>query len=251
MALAIVVAAVGGLLIGSFLNVLVSRVPKKESPFGGRSHCPECGATIRARDNIPLLSWLLLRGKCRDCGAPISKRYPLVEAGTAALYAVTVAVHYDDTTQLVLGLVLVTFLIPITAIDFELRIIPNRLTLPAAVIAIVLGTALDPGGEVERLIAGAAAGLFLAIPAFLSPGKMGMGDGKLTGVMGLYLGAAVGPAILIGLAAGTVVGIVIIASKGMQAGRKTAVPFGPFLALGGVVAMLFGDQMLDWYLDTF
>lgn len=251
MALAIVAAAVGGLFIGSFLNVLASRVPKKESPFGGRSHCPECGATIRARDNIPLLSWLLLRGKCRDCGAPISKRYPLVEAGTAVLYAVTVAVHYDDTTQLVLGLVLVTFLVPITAIDFELRIIPNRLTLPAAVIAIVLGTALDPGGEVERLIAGAAAGLFLAIPAFLSPGGMGMGDGKLTGVMGLYLGAAVGPAILIGLAAGTVVGIVIIASKGMQAGRKTKVPFGPFLALGGVVAMLFGDQMLDWYLDTF
>ncbi len=251
MALAIVAAAVGGLLVGSFLNVVIARVPKRESPVGGRSRCPSCGATIRARDNLPIVSWLLLRGRCRDCGAPISVRYPIVEAGTAALYALTVAVHYDDVTRLVLGLVLVTFLVPITAIDLELRIIPNRLTLPAAVIAVLLGTAIDPSGEVERLIAGVAAGLFLAIPALITPGKMGMGDGKLTGVMGLYLGAAVGPAILIGLLAGTLVGVIIVARVGMSAGRKTAVPFGPFLAFGGVVAMLLGEPMLDWYLDTF
>ncbi|MGK2939616.1 MAG: prepilin peptidase [Solirubrobacteraceae bacterium] len=251
MALAIVAAAVGGLLIGSFLNVLVSRVPKHESPFGGRSHCPDCGATIRARDNIPLLSWLLLRGTCRDCGAPISKRYPLVEAGTAVLYAVTVAVHYDDTTLLVLGLALVTFLIPIAAIDLELQLIPNRLTLPAAIVAVVLGMALDIDGEVERLIAGAAAALFLGLPALINPKGMGMGDAKLSGVMGLYLGAPVGPALLIGLATGVVVGIGVVMNVGMSEGRRTRIPFGPFLAFGGVVAMLVGQDIIDWYLDTF
>ncbi|MBJ7518771.1 MAG: prepilin peptidase [Solirubrobacteraceae bacterium] len=251
MALAIVAAAVGGLLVGSFLNVLVSRVPKRESPFGGRSKCPSCGATIRARDNIPLISWLLLRGRCRDCGASISARYPLVEAGTAVLYGVTVAVHYDDTTLLVLGLILVTFLIPIAAIDLELQLIPNRLTLPAAIIAVVVGTAIDPDGEIERLIAGAAAALFLGLPALINPRGMGMGDAKLAGVMGLYLGAPVGPALLIGLATGVVVGIGVVASQGMSAGRRTRIPFGPFLAFGAVVAMLVGQGMVDWYVDTF
>lgn len=251
MALAIVAAALGGLLIGSFLNVVVARLPQRESLIGGRSHCPSCGATIRARDNVPLISWLLLRGKCRDCGAPISARYPIIEALTAVLYAATVAVHDDDTTLLVLGLVLITFLIPIAAIDLELRLIPNRLTLPGAIVAVVLGTALDLDGEPERLIAGVAAALFLGLPALLAPGKMGMGDGKLAGMMGLYLGAPVAAGMLIGFLAGTIVGVAVIATKGMSAGRKTAIPLGPFLAFGGVAAIFIGQDIIDWYLDAF
>lgn len=251
MALAIVLAAFGGLVVGSFLNVVIVRVPRGESVAAGRSRCPECSAPVRARDNVPVVSWLVLRGRCRDCGAPISARYPLVEALTAVLYVAIVAVHADDTAPLVLGLVLTTFLIPIAFIDLDVQRIPNALTLPAAVLAVVLGTALDPGGEVERLIAGAAAALFLGIPAFINPRGMGMGDAKLTGVMGLYLGAEVAPAILIGLLAGVVASVVIVARVGMGEARRTRIPFGPFLALGGVTAVLVGAPIIDWYTSTF
>lgn len=246
----VAIAAFAGLIIGSFLNVVIAREPEGESILG-RSHCPGCGAQIRVRDNVPVLSWLLLRGRCRDCGAPISKRYPLVELLTAVLYALIVAVHGDDTTQLVLDLVLVTFLVPITFIDLDVQRIPNVLTGSAAVLGLILGTALDPGGEVERLIAGAAAAAFLGLPALINPKGMGLGDAKLTGVMGLYLGAAVAPAILIGLVTGVVVGIGVVAMRGMADGRRTRIPFGPFLSFGAVVAMFWGQAIIDWYLDTF
>jgi leader peptidase (prepilin peptidase)/N-methyltransferase len=160
-------------------------------------------------------------------------------------------VHAHDTATLVLGLVLVAFLVPITLIDLDHRIIPNRLTAPAAVIALLLGTVLDPGGEIERLIAGAAAGGALLLPALLHPGGMGMGDAKLVGVLGLYLGRGVAPAFLVAFAVGTAVGIAIMARQGVAAGRKTAVPFGPFLALGGVVGLLAGDELVRAYLGTF
>jgi leader peptidase (prepilin peptidase)/N-methyltransferase len=173
-----------------------------------------------------------------------------VEAGTAALAAVTVAVHHDDTARLVLGLVLVAFLVPMALIDLEHRIIPNKLTGPAAIAAVVLGTALDPGGEVGRLIAGAAAGGFFLLAALAAPGGMGMGDVKLAGVLGLFLGAAVAPALLIALGTGVLVSVVVIARKGVAGGRKTAIPFGPFLAIGGSVAMLVGTGLMDSYLST-
>ncbi len=249
--MAIALAALGGLVVGSFLNVVIVRLPRGESVVRGRSACPGCGAPIRAQDNIPVLSWLLLRGRCRACGQPISARYPAVELLTAALYAATVAIHGDDTAQLVLGLLLVTFLVPIAFIDLDVQRIPNALTLPASVVAVVVGTALDPGGEVERLIAGAAAALVLGRPALLNPRGMGMGDAKLAGVMGLYLGAEVAPAILIGLVTGVLVGIGIVAKRGMSEGRRTRIPFGPFLAFGAIVALLTGQPVVDWYLDTF
>lgn len=250
MASAIALAALGGLVVGSFLNVLIARLPRGEA-LGGRSRCPACSAQIRARDNVPVVSWLLLRGRCRDCGARISARYPLVEVLTAALYMATVAVHLGDTAALVLGLTLTTFLVPIAFIDLDVQRIPNALTLPAAVLAVVLGTALDPGAEVERLIAGAASALFFGIPAFINPRGMGMGDAKLTGVMGLYLGAAVAPAILIGLVAGVLGSVVIVARLGMSDARRTRIPFGPFLALGGVAGVLVGTPIIDWYTTTF
>jgi leader peptidase (prepilin peptidase) / N-methyltransferase len=251
MVAAIVLAALGGLIIGSFLNVVVYRLPRGESLAHPPSRCPSCGAPVKPYDNIPVLSWLLLRGRCRSCKAPISARYPIVEAVTGGLWAVVVWARWDDASGIALGIVLVTILIPIALIDFEHRIIPNRITGPAAVVAIVIGVVLDMDFVVEQLIAGAAAGGFFLLAAIAYPRGMGMGDVKLAGVMGLYLGRAVGLAVLVGLVAGVVVGAVIIARLGAKEGRKTAVPFGPFLALGGVIAIFAGDAVADSYADRF
>jgi leader peptidase (prepilin peptidase)/N-methyltransferase len=251
MPVALLPAAAFGLIIGSFLNVVAYRLPRGESLAHPGSHCPSCDAPVRAYDNIPLLSWLLLRGRCRACSAPIARRYPTVEAVTAALFAAVAVVHAHDTTMLVLGIVLVAFLVPIALIDADHRLIPNKLTLPAAVLGIVLGTALDPGGELERLVAGVAAGALLAVPSLLHPKGMGMGDAKLVAVLGLYLGAAIVPAFFVAFAVGTVVGMGIMVRKGLSAGRKTAVPFGPFLALGAVVGVLAGHDLVQLYLSTF
>jgi leader peptidase (prepilin peptidase)/N-methyltransferase len=215
------------------------------------SHCPSCGIEVRPQDNIPVLSWVLLGGHCRGCHQPISARYPLVEAGTAALLGAVAAVHAQDTAQLVLGAVLVLFLVPMALIDADHRIIPNKLTGPAALCAIGLGLALDPGGEPERLIAGVAAGGLFLVAALARPGGMGMGDVKLAAVLGLFLGGSVAVALFGALLLGTLVGGVIMARVGAAAGRKTAVPFGPFLALGGVVAVLAGDPLISAYLGTF
>jgi leader peptidase (prepilin peptidase) / N-methyltransferase len=248
---AIVLAALGGLIIGSFLNVVAYRLPRGESLAHPPSRCPSCGAPVKPYDNIPVLSWLLLRGRCRSCKAPISARYPIVEALTGALWAVVKWARWDDASGIALGIVLVTILIPIAIIDFEHRIIPNRITGPAAVVAILIGLVLDMDFVVEQLIAGAAAGGFFLLAALAYPRGMGMGDVKLAGVMGLYLGRGVGLAVLVGLVAGVVVGAAIIARVGAKEGRKTAVPFGPFLALGGVIAIFAGDAVADSYTDHF
>jgi leader peptidase (prepilin peptidase) / N-methyltransferase len=250
MALAIVLAAVGGLILGSFLNVVAYRLPRGESLVHPRSRCPHCDTQLRAIDNIPVISWLALRGRCHHCGAPISARYPLVELTTGALFAAVVATQ-DDAVRIVLGLLLVAVLVPITLIDLDHRIIPNLITGPAAIAALVAIAALDSDFLVEALIAAVAGGGFFFIAAVLYPRGMGMGDVKLAGMLGLYLGRAVAPAILIALVTGVVVGAAIIARKGATEGRKTAVPFGPFLALGGIVAFFVGNEMVDAYLDTF
>ncbi len=243
-------AGVFGALFGSFLNVVAYRLPRRESIVKPRSRCPSCGTQIRPYDNVPVLSWLLLRGRCRDCGVRISTRYPLVEATTALLCAGAV-LSSDTAAGIALSVVLILILVPAALIDLEYRIIPNTLTGTGAVLALVLGTALDPSGESTRLIAGAAAGGFLLIAALAYPGGMGMGDVKLAGVMGLFLGTAVAPAILIALISGVLVGAVIAARKGANVARKTAVPFGPFLAFGGIVAIFAGQPIVSWYSQTF
>jgi leader peptidase (prepilin peptidase) / N-methyltransferase len=250
MALAIVLAAVGGLILGSFLNVVAYRLPRGESLVHPRSRCPHCDTQLRAIDNIPVLSWVVLRGRCHHCGAPISARYPLVELTTGALFAAVVATQ-DDAVRIVLGLLLVAALVPITLIDLDQRIIPNLITGPAAIAAVVAIAALDTDFLVEALIAAVAGGGFFFIAAVLYPRGMGMGDVKLAGMLGLYLGRAVAPAILIALIGGVLVGAAIIARKGATEGRKTAVPFGPFLALGGMIAFFIGNELVDAYLDTF
>jgi leader peptidase (prepilin peptidase)/N-methyltransferase len=243
-------AGVMGAMFGSFLNVVAFRLPRRESIVKPRSRCTSCGAQIKPYDNVPILSWIVLRGRCRNCSERISPRYPLVEAGTALLCAGAVLTH-DTATGIALSVTLILLLVPAALIDIEHRIIPNKLTGAGALLALGLGTALDPAGEPTRLIAGAAAGGFLLAAALAYPGGMGMGDVKLAGVMGLFLGAAVAPAILIALVSGVLVGAVIVARKGARQGRKTAVPFGPFLALGGIVAVFSGQPIVNWYLHSF
>jgi leader peptidase (prepilin peptidase) / N-methyltransferase len=247
---AVTFAGVLGAVFGSFLNVVAYRLPRHESLIAPPSHCPGCGAPVKPYDNIPILSWLMLRGRCRSCGEPISPRYPLVEALTAVLCAGVVLVD-DTAVGIALGLGLILIVIPAALIDLEYRIIPNRLTLLGAIVAIVLGTALDPAGEPQRLIAGVAAGGFLLLAALAYPGGMGMGDVKLAGVMGLFLGRAVAPAILLALLTGVLYGGLVIARVGAQAARKTAVPFGPFLALGAIVAVYAGEPLIDLYTNHF
>jgi leader peptidase (prepilin peptidase)/N-methyltransferase len=248
-----VVAAFAGVLgaaFGSFLNVVAYRLPRHESLIAPASHCPHCGTPVKPYDNIPILSWLALRGHCRSCGGPISPRYPLVEALTAALCVGAVLAHRSLAT-VALSVALILLVVPAALIDLEYRIIPNRITALGAVLALVLGLALDPAGEPARLIAGAGAGGFLLVAALAYPGGMGMGDVKLAGMMGLFLGAAVAPALLIALLAGVALGAVVIARKGASEGRKTAVPFGPFLALGALVAVFAGHQLVDVYVNHF
>ena len=243
-------ALAGGLLVGSFLNVVAWRLPRGESLLFPASHCPGCEHPVRPYDNVPVLSWLALRGRCRDCSTPISARYPLVEAATAAL-AAGVVLTSDGLHDMLLGLVLAGLLVPIALIDLDHRIIPNRLTAVGAVAALAIGAATDLDGVPQQLVAGAAAGGFLLLAALARPGGMGMGDVKLAGMLGLFLGREVAVALLVALLAGTLVGVVVMARRGMQEGRRTAIPFGPFLALGGFVALLAGPALVDWYLATF
>ena len=246
----VVIAAVAGLIAGSFFNVVIARLPRHESLVRPGSHCPHCGHAVRPYDNVPVLSWLILRGRCRDCGEPISARYPLVELLTAALFAAVVIDSGAD-RHVWLGLALVCVLVPVAFIDLDHRIIPNAIVLPGAVAAVAIVAATEPSKLPEHLIAGVAAAGFFLVAVLAYPRGMGMGDVKLAGVLGLYLGRAVGPAILVALLSGTLVGAVIIARKGAREGRKTAVPFGPFLALGGVVGLFAGPDIVSWYLDTF
>jgi leader peptidase (prepilin peptidase)/N-methyltransferase len=243
-------ALIAGLAVGSFLNVVIHRLPRGESVVSPRSRCPGCGTQIRGVDNIPLVSWVVLRGKCRTCGEPISPRYPLVEGLTGLLYA-AVVVSQDAGSSTWLGLALVTALVPIAFIDLDHRRIPNVIVLPAAIVGVALVAILQTDDLVENLIAGAAAGGAFLLVSLVYPRGMGMGDVKLAGMLGLYLGRAVGPALLIALLTGTIVGIGIMARRGTAEGRKTAVPFGPFLAFGGLVGYFAGDEIVDWYLDTF
>jgi leader peptidase (prepilin peptidase) / N-methyltransferase len=243
-------AGVLGAMIGSFLNVVVYRLPRRESLVRPASHCPACGAGVKPYDNVPILSWLLLRGRCRSCSAPISRRYPLVEALTALLCVGAVLAGASAAT-IVLNVAFILLLVPIALIDVEHRIIPNELTALGAVLALAIGTGLDPSGEPERLIAALAAGGALLIAALAYPGGMGMGDVKLAGVMGLFLGSAVAPAMLVALFAGVLFGALVAARKGARAARKTAVPFGPFLALGSLVAVFAGEQLVNLYTTNF
>jgi len=239
-----------GLILGSFLNVVAYRLPRGESLASPASRCPGCETPIKPYDNVPVLSWLLLRGRCRSCGTSIAWRYPLVELATALLMALAVIV-IGPNEQVWLGLAFVLLLVPVAVIDIDFRIIPNKLMILGTVVALGLLVLTRPEDIAEHLIAAVAAGGFLLVAAVAYPGGMGMGDVKLAFVMGLFLGRDVGVAMMVALVAGSLIGAAVIARKGAKEGRKTAIPFGPFLALGGIVGLLAGDPVVDWYLRTF
>ncbi len=236
-------------MIGSFLNVVIHRVPLGESIVTPRSRCPGCETEIAPRDNVPIVSWLVLRGRCRHCAEPISARYPIVEALTTVTF-VAVALTRGIDSDLAYELPFAAMLIAVAGIDLDHRIVPNKILLPAAVWGLAASAVLRPGELPELAIAAAAAFLFLLIAALLRPGGMGMGDVKLAGVMGLYLGASVAPALLVAFAVGAGVGVAIMARHGAGA-RKRGVPFAPFLALGGLVGLLAGPELIDVYAARF
>ena len=252
-------AFVFGAVVGSFASVVAHRVPRGEPFATGRSRCPTCGQQIAAYDNVPILSWLVLRGRCRSCGERISARYPLVELATGLGFAAVTVVHLDaaeglatgpDAAGLAAGYVFVAVLAVITLADLDLRVIPNKALIAGAAIGAPLVVIADPDSSLERAIAIVAAGGGMLLVALAYPRGMGMGDVKLAALMGLYLGRAVAPGLLLGFLAGALVGVGLMLSRGREA-RKQAIPFGPFLALGAFAALLVGDEIVDWYLDEF
>jgi leader peptidase (prepilin peptidase)/N-methyltransferase len=236
-----------GLAVGSFATAVAHRLPRGASIVLARSECPACGAQIAAYDNVPVVSWVLLRGRARCCGARISPRYPLTELAVGALFAATVLVYRHHPAEAVIGLVFVAMLAVVTLTDLERRTIPNKALLAGAILCVVIAAPTDLGDLPERAIAAAGAGALFFLVALAYPQGMGLGDVKLAATMGLFLGRAVAPAILAALLAGSAVGIWLILRHGAGA-RKMAIPFGPFLAFGGIVGLLAGDQLIDLYL---
>jgi leader peptidase (prepilin peptidase) / N-methyltransferase len=250
---AAVLCGVIGLCVGSFLNVVIYRVPRRESVVRPRSHCPSCDTAIADRDNIPVVSWLLLRGRCRSCRARIAVRYPLVELGTAALF-VAAAVRLGATWQLPAFCVFFASLMAISVIDLDHFIIPNRVIYPTLAVTaplLVLAAAADGSwGHLRNAAIGGVAGFAaLFVIHFISPRGMGFGDVRLAGMIGMMLGWLGLRYIVLGLFLGfllaAVIGIVLIAARLKT--RKDAVPFGPFMAMGAVLAVLWGHPILQAY----
>jgi leader peptidase (prepilin peptidase)/N-methyltransferase len=245
------VAAVLGLTFGSFLTVVVYRVPRGESPASGRSACRECGETIRARDNVPVLSYLWLRGRCRNCRSAISAEYPVIEAITGALF-VAAALAFRSVAVAALLATLMGVLVACSAIDVHHRVIPNRIVYPSLAVALVAVVALDLSGQPVSAVGGAlglltlGGGLFLV--AVVQPRGMGMGDVKLAALIGLVLGslgwAYVGVAAMTAVLAG---GLGAVAALALGGSRKDAIPFGPYLAGGAIMAALFAPSIAEWY----
>ncbi len=235
------------LALGSFLNVVAYRVPARRSLVRPRSACGSCGHEIAARDNIPVLSYLLLRGRCRHCSASISPVYPLVEALTAVLAVACVAV-FGLTAEAALAFGFCAVLVTLSVIDVQHRIVPNRIVLPAAAIVLVAHTAIDPSPEWVLGALGASGFLFAAALAY--PKGLGMGDVKLALLLGAMLGASVAVALFLGFVAALVPAVVLFARHG-SAARKMAVPLVPFLSFGAIVALFFGEQLFDGYLSLF
>jgi leader peptidase (prepilin peptidase) / N-methyltransferase len=249
MAAEIVVATVLGGLLGSFLNVVIWRLPRGESLVTPGSHCPACDAPVKPYDNVPVVSWLLLRGRCRNCGAPISPRYPAVELLTAVCFGGVVAARGFD-ADLWLELPFVACLIALAGIDLDHKLLPNKIVYPMAVYGLAISLVVATDDFPEHAIAGVGAFAFLLIAVLAYPAGMGMGDVKLGGAMGVYLGVSVIPALLAAFLTGTVFGLAVIAREGAAA-RKKAVPFGVFLAIGGLVGVLAGPELIDLYESNF
>jgi leader peptidase (prepilin peptidase)/N-methyltransferase len=238
------IALLPGLAFGSFLNVVAARIPARQSLVSPGSACMGCATPLAWYDNVPLLSFALLRGRCRHCEAAIPWRYPLVEATTALLVAACV-LRFGLTWDAAVGAFFCAALVTISATDIELHMIPNRVVVPAAAVVLAANTILHP--SVEWATAGLGAALFLLVAALAYPAGMGIGDVKLALLLGVAVGRTVPVAMLVGMITALVPAIVLFARHG-SAARKLKIPFGPFLALGGVVALFAGQALLDAYL---
>ena len=245
------IAGLLGLAVGSFLNVVIHRVPRDESLVRPGSHCPHCGAEIRNRHNVPVLGWLLLRGRCADCAAPISIRYPLVEAGTAALF-VAVAAKFGLSLALPAYLYLAAIAVALALIDLDVMRLPNAIVLPSYLVAaaLLVPAALlgdDLAAIARGVLAAAALGVFYQLLALL--GGMGGGDVKLAPLLGFYLGWLGWSAVAVGAFAafllGGLVGVVLMATK--LANRKSRIPFGPYMLAGAFLAVFAAAPIADWY----
>jgi leader peptidase (prepilin peptidase)/N-methyltransferase len=251
----VLVALPFALVIGSFMTVVVARIPAGESVVAPSSRCPACGTPIRPQDNIPVISWLMLRGKCHECGEPISAVYPLIELSTAAVMLVAVA-RFERPWIFVMTALLMSMMPALSLIDIRHRIVPNKITYPAFVIAAVYVTVAWLANGGPDLVRGLEGCLLYAGPLFLLallyPRGMGLGDVKLVAVIGLvlgsiglrYVGVAAGAAILLG-------GLGGIAALALGADRKSAIPFGPYLAAGSFVSVLAGSHIASAYLRLF
>ena len=238
------VALAPGLMLGSFLNVVAARVPLRRSVVAPRSACMNCGKTIAWYDNLPLVSYALLRGRCRSCQTSIAVRYPAVELTTALLVFGSL-VRFGFTPRAAVACFFCAVLVAISAIDVEHRIVPNRIVLPAAAAVLAAQTAIDPSPEWAIGAFGAALFLFLALLVY--PKGMGMGDVKLALLLGAALGRTVPVALMIGMLSALLPAAVLFARHGVAA-RKHAIPFAPFLAFGGVVGLFAGGALLHAYM---
>jgi len=253
----LVLSGVLGLAVGSFLNVVIHRVPRGESLIRPGSHCPHCGTAVRPWQNIPVLSWLLLGGRCAGCRASISARYPLVELAAAALF-IAVTARFGLAPELPAYLYLAAVSLALALIDLDVRRLPNSIVLPSyGVGAALLLAAVSASGDWRAAIRGLLAmallfALYLAI-AYGYRGGMDLGDVKLAGVLGLYLGWLGWSSVLVGAFAGFllggVVGVALLATR--RAGRRSALPFGPFMLTGALVAVFLTDPIASWYIATF
>ena len=244
-------AVLFGLIVGSFLNVVIHRLPREESLILPRSRCPRCATPIRPWDNIPLVSFLLLRGRCRACGNPISWRYPLVEGLTGTLFGWSVAC-FGLTLQTAFVLVLLCCLVVVTFIDLDHQIIPNALTLPGIPLGLLAGLLVGEPPLLDRVIGALSGAGFLYLVLFYGSvlygqEAMGEGDLNLIALIGAFLGwKAVIVAVLVACLVGSVVGLVLVGLR--RVGRRQHIPFGPFLSLGALVALFWGEELIGWYL---
>lgn len=242
-----------GLLVGGFLTTVIWRVPRREPVLGDGSRCPSCGRPVRGVDAVPVLSWIRLRGRCRDCGEPIPLRYPVVEVACGALF-VALAVRFGDSWQLPAFWVFGAGLLALAVIDLEHFLLPNRIVYPLAGLSVALlalaALASGDGGALVRALLGGLVGFAaLLVIHLISPRGMGFGDVKLAFVLGLFLGwlgwGEVALGLFLGFLYGGVIGTLLIVTH--VRGRKDHVPFGPFLAAGALTAVLWGSAILDWY----
>lgn len=259
-ALLLAFVALLGLMIGSFLNVVIWRVPRGESIVSPPSACPRCGHSIRARDNVPVISWLLLRGKCRDCGEPISRRYPTIELATAAIFVGAgwwALSGPAGAWMLPAALYLAGIGVALTMIDIDTQRLPNAIVLPSYIVVPVLLALASFGAEDWSALLWAAVGCaalwtFYFVVVLVYPRGMGFGDVKLAGVLGLYLGWTGWGALVVGAFAAFVLGgvfsLLLVATRG--AGRKTAIPFGPWMIVGAAVGLVWGEALWGLYLDA-